>query len=349
MANSSVNQNPKVMYLFLLFSYLAATMLIPIRRVIFENWTGQGVQGDFFQLHPWIAIIFLPFALTLVTKPESLTVRWINKFLVSATYRYLVLTVLVILFLLTIFKVPGWWWTWFTVGLHIATAALVIEGLRFNVTPAIASVAAVGVVSFNIGFWEALYQAYYWKTYDRGIVDVSHLIVTVQFLSPLILGGLGLMAVAGIGKAFPQFNFGFILYAGLFTAGFFTWVTTGMWVDIVYNWSTGIWVYTEDNDAALRLYRGTKVALAMSFILSYSYSKGGSMKQLYGYLWIPVWVGFFCASSAFLLLTWLKSLLSKKEFNPYFKARSIHYDPEHKEQWYLDLLNAEQHHHTHVH
>ena len=46
-----------------------------------------------------------------------------------------------------------------------------------------------------------------------------------------------------------------------------------------------------------------------------------------GYLIIPLWLLGFAGTTAMLIFAWLLSLVKKNEQRPYFRARSIFYDP----------------------
>lgn len=322
MGYSYFNEEGKSRVSIILFIiYIATTFIIPVRREIPVTQLNPIIQ-DIFEIHFWFPILLAIFVLIRQKSPSLIAIAKVN------VWNWIVLALLGIFLILTLFEVRGFWWTWISLGVHISTVMLIANATRNKLGDLKALVLGVGVASFAAGIWELIFQTGYYYKYDipQGIPAIHLHAILIQ-LSPLAIGGLG-VAIAfwppKLSKAAVS-----LLLVSVLSIGY--WVLGTMWVDIVYIWETGEWIRTDiyRGDQAI-LYRSSKATLALGLIGLYgAYNitdRGIRLRLLIGYAIIPLWIGFFMATSAFLVFTWFKSLFASEGKLPYFKTRSIHYD-----------------------
>jgi hypothetical protein len=186
----------------------------------------------------------------------------------------------------------------------------------------------VGVASFAAGLWEIVYTVGYYQSYDiPQDVGIFHLYAQIIRISPLAIGGIG-VAIAFWPPKLSWLSVSMLILSVVLMS---YWIFGDMWVDVIFNWQEGVYVQTEPFrwDQSI-LYRSSKATLALGLIglygAHYARGRGIRLRLLVGYAIIPLWIGFFMATSAFLVFTWLKSLFASEGKLPYFKTRSIHYD-----------------------
>ena len=261
----------------LLFGYLLTYFLLPIRRVIYEDWDATSWQASFFQLHTWTPLLALTYYI-IVPKKEAL-----DRFLNIGNLKTIVLIVLGIFLLLSIFKVAGWWWTWLTLGVHLTTIILVADLVKSRVSNTKAVLLGIGITSIAAGIWEIAYQIGYYNFFNRADnISVNHLITQVLFVTPLIIGGLAVLFALKV-KITP--NLLSVLFTLLGIITFILWVLLGFWVDIIYSWEQGKWVYTDYNYIQMVVYRASKSLLALGLILLYKvYPVDFGVRMLYNRL-----------------------------------------------------------------
>lgn len=319
MGNSYINKEylKKIpIAIFLLF--ICTTFLIPVRRDIQDNGSTNPVIGWIFEFHIWIPLLVAVFVAIRSNSPS------LNRIANIDFWNWVAAVVVIVFLILIPTKVPGLWWTWITLGVHLSTIMLVANCVRSKLKDLHALTLGLAVASFAAGSWEAIYQLAYYQHYDvPQSVDITHIQRQLIRISPLAITGLGVMLAYGRLK-FQRVS---IILFGLTGLTLFIWIYGEMWVDIYFNWSKGLWEYTSKfNYSEALLYRSSKATLALGLVSLYSRSI--RLKKLLGYSIIIPWSAVFIATTIFLGVTWVKSLFAKEGKPPYFKTRSIHYDPQ---------------------
>lgn len=261
-------------YLLLYTLYSACTFLIPIRRIQMQ-WTtfstgANTILGVVFQLHLGLPLYLIPVVAMLVAYPKFILSRVWNC-LFNYSHVLLVGSALVAAcFLLSLARVPGFWWTWFTMGLYIGAVVAAVVLLDGKVSSGVAVIIGVGLVSLTIGLWEIPYQIGLKLQYDAPQIGTelawawikSEITLEMGF----IVGGAGL--VFGVGSYLKCIRWSWIT-TGLFAiavAFYVIWFATGFWVDVYYKWVDNIWVQSAPNTAAMMVYRVSKAATMLGFL-----------------------------------------------------------------------------------
>lgn len=301
--------------------FIALTFFIPVRRPVPESSLNE-FWSNVFEMHLWTPLLLATFVLIRQGSPS------LNAIAKVRIWNWVAIITLLLFLGLTVFRVPGLWWTWITLGVHLSTVLLVANATRTKLGDLNALTLGVGVSSFAAGAWEIVYTIGYFNHYDvPQEVGKTHLYAQLLRLSPLAIGGIG------VGIAFwpPKISWTAVIGLSLTAILLGSWVLGNMWVDIVYDWSKGVWVQTHPFswDQAI-LYRSSKATLAIGLVglygSQYAKGKGIRLRSLIGYVIIIPWTLMFLATTAFLGITWVKSLFAKEGKPPYFKTRSIHYD-----------------------
>ena len=301
--------------------FISLTFLIPVRRVLPDTGLSPFFQS-IFEIHFWFPLLLAIFVIIRQNSPS------LNAVAKVKVWNWIVAIALLLFLVLTIMGVKGLWWTWITLGVHLSTVMLVANVTRSKLGDLNSLTLGVGVASFAAGIWEIVFIMGYYPNYDvpQGI-GVTHLYAQIIEISPLVIGGAG-VAIALWSPKLSWLSIGMLMLSVVLMS---YWILGDMWVDVIFDWQKGVYVYTEPFrwDQAI-LYRSSKATLALGLIglygAHYARDRGIRLRLLVGYAIIPLWIGFFMATSAFLVFTWLKSLFASEGKLPYFKTRSIHYD-----------------------
>ncbi|KKN75332.1 hypothetical protein LCGC14_0381840 [marine sediment metagenome] len=273
-------------------------------------------------MHLWIPLLLATFVMIRQSSPS------LNAAAKVKVWNWIVVVILSLFLILTILEIRGLWWTWLTLGVHFSTVMLVANATRSKLGNLNSLTLGVGVASFAAGLWEIAYTMGYFYKYDVP-QDISsiHLYAQIIRISPLAIGGIG-VAIAFWPPKLSWLSVSMLLLSAIIMS---YWLLGAMWVDVVFDWQKGVWIQTEPfNWGQAILYRSSKATLALGLIglygAHYTRGRGIRLRLLVGYAIIPLWIGFFMATSAFLVFTWFKSLFASEGKLPYFKTRTIHYD-----------------------
>ena len=303
-------------------TYLALAFALPLRRVLYE-WPAERATAYelFFFMHPWLsASLLIPvFGYELLAKTRipgtldrAFSIRNINVAVYASLLGFVVLEVA---------RVPGLWWTWLTVGVHVATVGLIVNLTSGRLKPTQSLLLGLACACASAGLWEVLYQVGYYVHYDSGIAPLTHVTGQIYFVLPLVI--FGLLIVCYYYRKAGRTSLLFLAAASaLFAGAWAVWWSRGFWCDVVFNWSTNLWEYTEYNYLQAAVYRSSKVFLALMFTSLFA----GGQHAMRGLLVVIAWLAGFSATTVFLAVTWVKARFAKPK-EPYFRSRSIFYEP----------------------
>lgn len=256
-----------------------ASFTLPLRRIIFEKYNDNSIEGLMFHLQIIIPVVVIP-ALGLLfikAKPQTNLMTGFRKLTSINIINIMGFASLAVCCLLTALQIPGWWWTWMTLGVHICTFMLIANILHQKVDSEHVAVIAAAATLFTMGLWEAMYHISYWKVYDRDIgISVEFMLKSVRFVLPwIVVPYVVLYFYSGWGLILRSSKYS-LMYAGLFLLTFGTWIVSGMWVDIHYNWATFNWEYTRFDYVQMMLYKSSKILLALTVASLFVRSKNES-------------------------------------------------------------------------
>lgn len=328
-------------YIWFIAGYLLLAFILPASRDFFDWQATDGASTihHFFQLMFGIPLYFLLPMLLYDIYPNSKGARILDRIFSKNIILPIGILALCTFLLLTVIGVPGYWWTWLTVGIQICIVLLIVILLQKRLKPTEAFILGVGFMSISIGLWEIPYQI--------GL----HLIHQVNYMAPemvqqgiirevtiemaFIIGGAIIVYFYQYKYKLIRFTKPFWILSSLFVAGYTLWVTTGMWVEMIWDDINKVWLQQPIDYGAKVLYRSTKVMLALvpiSLVGGLTIRGGVLMKAesvvriVKSYAVIPVWLLCSIGTTAFLVFDWLLAKVVGKRAKapkPYFKIRSI--------------------------
>lgn len=249
--------------------YILFYMIVPIRRVIYV-WSDNlyPIYQNMMDLHRWIALL-LVVIIVIIQFKNPFTILW--DWVASIKVLNLIgITGLVICLCLTLFKIPGIWWTWLSFGLMISLLMLTVNLLDGKVLKGEALLIGVAIVFFVIGFWETIYQSLnYWLVYHIHY-PISAWIKEIYIEVPFIASGLIIMIyyIVIYRKHFSFDKITLVLW-GFMGICLVAWVLMGYWIDIYFDPVKNEWLYSEGNASGLfqlQLAKGSKALLGLSLI-----------------------------------------------------------------------------------
>lgn len=248
--------------------YMVLTFTIPIRRVLYiwqENNTAAFGFAFSYGMYILMGFVLLLTA-EVVFHPDRPLTRLINfltrpRIVSSVTLPFLALCVV-----LTFTKAPGLWWTWFTVGLHVGSIALIVILLKDKLPSGQAFMLGASFVFLVVGVWEIIYQygRYYYYDVPQG-QGPEVLQGQIRFMTPFVLFGL-VMLLLLYRKVRNVLHVNYLtgVFAVLTIAMFAWWFATGLWSDIYLNWQQDKWLYLEPNTLMMEVYRSSKVSIFLT-------------------------------------------------------------------------------------
>ncbi len=251
--------------------FILLTFLIPIRRIIPDTGLSPFFH-DVFNIHFWTPLLL---ATLVILRQNSPSLNAVAKVKV---WNWIVVGLLLLFLVLTIMGVKGLWWTWITLGVHLSTVMLVANATRSKLGDLKSLTLGVGIASFAAGIWEIVFIIGYYQHYDvpQGI-DISHLYAQVVQISPLAIGGIGV----AIAFRSPKLSWLSTSMLMLSVVSISYWIFGDMWVDVIFDWQKGVYVYTEPfrRDQAI-LYRSSKATLALGLVGLYGayYTRGRGIR-----------------------------------------------------------------------
>jgi len=259
---------------------MAVTILAPIRRVLYI-WQDYdtGFLSFAFGQGQYIVLVALVLGALIIRGWENAkAVRLLDEMLKAGKVLALTVIILLLFLALTLTRVPGWWWTWFTLGVHIGTVALGCYILKGRMRPTRAFLLSVGLVLIAIGVWEIAYQCGLWYYNDRPQgVGTLNLIGQIRFMSWFVIAGGAVVWLTKL-KGIFRMSYGSAALLLLAVAAVVTWHMLGFWLDIRFDWSTLTWYQPEESDPlSMGIYRSSKVFLNLGLIALVA---RGEQKQL---------------------------------------------------------------------
>jgi len=226
--------------------------------------------------------------------------------------------------ILTFTPLHGWWWSWKTVGLLFATIAAVLLSTEKTLKDVGSLYLSAGIILLFVGVWEIFYNTgvltkhNFFEPEFQGQIHWNYVIIIIMNLFWVITGG-GIIAY--VRKSVPnalKLTIALPLLVSVFVALMLTWISIGM--PLATYWIDGEGpFYGTINYWRWLLVHGSKVALIAALI-----SLTWKPETLKGYVYIPIWVGGFIATSALLAINIIVAKFRKGTMNPpYFKQRSI--------------------------
>ncbi len=264
----------------ILIGYLVLSFTLPIRRVMWRDTSSFGedtLLSLLFTYHVWLSVMVLLFVLVFDMFPRPR--RWVDSAVRVEFVNIISIVVLLSFLALTFLGIPGVWWTWLTLGIHVATVTLVAN-LLYRIIGLMRSVLlGASIAALSAGAWEILYHIAYRYFIDAAWdIDASHLYGQIRFILPLVIGGLASLVyyiiVHKLRLSMSRLTAFFLLLTCLSWA---LWLALGFWCDIVYDWSEGVWKYSEANYVQMAIYRSSKVWLALTVIGLFA--QGGAVDE----------------------------------------------------------------------
>ena len=237
----------------------------PYRRIQLEWSTLPHLQAikEIYQIHTYIAFLILPVIIS-----ATLQKYW-NKVM---SYRRIIVAGIIGMMaclVLTFVKIPGWWWTWGTLGLYIMVLVWVVYLLKDKLPAGEALITGIAVVCLSVGCWEIPYQIGLKYVYDLpqiGIALVPKWVASeIAVETPLIIGGALILYLQNTKYHFLYFSKTTLIFMACAIGYYLAWFATGFWVDVYYDWSTTTWVQTAPNSASMLIYRLSKSFTALAF------------------------------------------------------------------------------------
>ncbi len=224
-------------------------------------------------LSMWQPIPFAFLMIIIAQWQKSKLIFWLNRLCRKEVVYPICYTILALCAITTLAgNTTGFWWTWFSLGLLVATALLSYIFVQNKVTPVEAIIISCATSSLWRGIWEIPYQIGLKLYYDMPQPQVTapilrHMIayeIAIELM--LILGGIIILLYYHwkygiLNFRSSLFKYGLLAYILLMAS----WYISGFWVDVYYDWTKLSWVYTEHWDKiSMVIYKTSKVALALS-------------------------------------------------------------------------------------
>ncbi|KKM83172.1 hypothetical protein LCGC14_1312070 [marine sediment metagenome] len=265
---------------FLAFSLL--TFTLPIRRPIMDS----ELEGLSYLLKtmPYAAIGAMIMIYYLTRYPKVIVFVWTDILTATRVWNPIVLIIMPVFLVMFIAQVPGGWWTWSTLALHISTVILLANILRSHLRPTVAFLIAGSIVTLGAGSWELLYQVSMFVIYyEPQGASSEGLIFVIAFLSPMIFGGLAVMLQTSFRSVSypPYLNKLSLAFFGLTIMGVIGWYLSGFWVDVLYDVETSELFHQEGlNYWSMLSYKVSKVTLGLGLIFLYLPRKVNNAQQI---------------------------------------------------------------------
>lgn len=263
------NKSIKITYIVIgiyMFLYLA----LSIRRTIYL-WQEQIPElGDFlFNKGEFILLaLIVTIAIIIGLSPRSQLAVMVNKLTQVKPLIIACITILMVCFILTLLRIPGLWWTWHSVGMYAGIIFLMALLLRNRMPTGEAFMFGCGCALITMGIWEIIYQYGFWYFYTAPLgAPFSLFLGVVKFMSPFVFAGLVILLDYGYRHHMLQLNIS-ALICFVVTIGCLTyWFVSGLWCDAVCAWPSNYWYSNpESNNAALTVYRSSKVCFNLVFV-----------------------------------------------------------------------------------
>ncbi len=250
---------------YLIFLVLAA--ISPFRKELY-SWPVERLllYNSFFNYHVWLPLLLLPLILNSERHPKSLFAHLLDRVSDIRIINPVTYVLLAGATFLTIVGIPGLWWSWMTVGVHLTGIGLIANFLRGRLRPSQALFLGIGCVSVAASSWEIMYQVGYYFRYGHEVLPFSSVVGPVLFVTPLLV--LGLVVIVFYLHQKPSIlKVGWKVHslALLFITSLVLWWVLGFWVDIIYDANDSQWHYTQLNSLQMFIYKGSKSVLALSF------------------------------------------------------------------------------------
>lgn len=262
--------NKEVSFLIIFAAiYMVISFVSPTTRDFFywQARTGKEFVSIAFQL--MFGITTFPLILELLNESFPIIKKTIDKLITANMVIYTIVFIMIMCLYFTAMRIPGWWWTWLTIGLQLIVIAATALALKHKVSPSTWLFAGIALMGINIGLWEIPYQIglkLVWENYLplRGLLMgmATEIIKELAF----IVGGVILLAVLQEKYKILQFNKWFWIFLSATVILYILWFTTGFWVEMTYDWNTYEWIQHPVNYWAKLDYRLSKVTLTLAMI-----------------------------------------------------------------------------------
>lgn len=243
------------------------------RRVMID-WANKSIVNTVSYIHgvsigiPFYALMLLYFVMWF---PKHRFTKFLNR-ICNLNILIVILAIgIVISFLLFAINVPAIPSTWTSMAVLLAGILIVLSLLKDRVPNVIVVLAAIAINGMWVGFWEIPYQTALRLIYDMPQIGMSMAInwVIWEILVEVPMAGCGLWALIIINKKYHivSFNTKWWIAISIYTALTITWITTGFWVDVWYDWSKAQWIQTTEWDKLnMFIYKASKAAIAIAFV-----------------------------------------------------------------------------------
>jgi hypothetical protein len=166
--------------------------------------------------------------------------------------------------------IAGWWWTWLTVGLHIATILLAVVLAHCKGLESIHGIIlGMAVVAIAVGLWEIPYQILRLNFVDLNTTPeiIRRMVASETLIElPLIIGGALTLWFYQQQHKILNFKWPFwtllLLTAGLYTA----WWALGFDQEVIFDWQTNTYIQLPTDITTKTIYRASKATLALTLL-----------------------------------------------------------------------------------
>lgn len=253
----------------LLLTYMVLAFTLPGVRD-FYYWqiaSGRTVIRFLFEAMFGMTLYALIFAVVMVVEPKTQPVldRICGKKVIIGGG----LSLLSVCLILTGLHVPGWWWTWLTVGVQVVTIMLVYLMLEHRIGYTKALIMGIALSGLAIGVWEIPYQIGLKLVYESNLPSsimfhnmAREVMIEFAFIIPAVIVLMLYNSKYGI----VNFSRWFWLFLGLTVGLYVYWFASGFWVEMTYDWANYQWVQHPVDVVAKTVYRASKVTLALAMV-----------------------------------------------------------------------------------
>lgn len=253
----------------LLLVYMVLAFALPGARDFYywQTTSGRMAIRFLFEAMFGMTLYALAFAVVMMVEPKTQAVldRICNKKVVVVGG----LSLLAVFLALTGFHVPGWWWTWLTVGIQVATIILVYLALERRIGYAKALITGVALSGLAIGVWEVPYQIGLKLVYESNLPSSlmfanmrREILIEFAFIIPAVI----ILWYYHSQYKIINFNRWFYLCLSVTVGLYAYWFLSGFWVEMTYDWSNQQWIQHPVDVIAKTVYRASKVALALAMV-----------------------------------------------------------------------------------
>lgn len=268
----AVITNQKLINIVCVLVIISSSFML-YRRVMID-WVNKSIVDTVSYIHgasigiPFYALILLYFVLWF---PQSRFTKFLNRITKFEVLAGILGIGIVICFVLFAINVPAMLSTWTSMAVLLAGILIVLSLLKDRVPCIVAVLAAIAINGMWIGFWEMPYQTALKLIYDMPQVGTSIAInwVIWEILVEVPMAGCGLWTLIIINKKYHivSFNTKWWIAISIYTALTITWITTGFWVDVWYDWNNAQWIQTTEWDKlSMFIYKASKAAITIAFV-----------------------------------------------------------------------------------